>query len=124
MKKKKSLKQNTCKNSKSKCQKQIILQTHTLFFNPFATGDVYMHQLSHCLQWYAGSERVIPFSVYHWCAFGNIPIRLLLEWKLLINQITKNIHDSAQPCPTIPYHTMQAVEKRVYTLYTIQWTGS
>ena len=27
--------------------------------NPFAsTGDAYMRQLFHCLQWYAGSERV------------------------------------------------------------------
>ena len=26
--------------------------------NPFATGDAYMPQLFHCLQWYAGSERV------------------------------------------------------------------
>ena len=26
--------------------------------NPFATGDVYMRQLYHCLQWYAGSKRV------------------------------------------------------------------
>ena len=28
------------------------------FVNPFATGDSYMRQLFHCLQWYAGSERV------------------------------------------------------------------
>ena len=27
-------------------------------FNPFATGDTYMRQLFHCLQWYAGNERV------------------------------------------------------------------
>ena len=27
-------------------------------FNPFATGDAYMRQLFHCLQWYTGSERV------------------------------------------------------------------
>ena len=26
--------------------------------NPFATVDVYMRQLFHCLQWYAGSKRV------------------------------------------------------------------
>ena len=26
--------------------------------NPFATTDAYMRQLFHCLQWYAGSERV------------------------------------------------------------------
>ena len=26
--------------------------------NPFATGDAYMCQLFHCLQWYVGSERV------------------------------------------------------------------
>ena len=29
-----------------------------IYVNPFATGDVYMRQLFHCLQWYAGSERV------------------------------------------------------------------
>ena len=27
-------------------------------FNPFATGDAYMRELFHCLQWYAGNERV------------------------------------------------------------------
>ena len=27
-------------------------------FKSFATGDAYMRQLFHCLQWYAGSERV------------------------------------------------------------------
>ena len=29
-----------------------------LALNPFATSDAYMRQLFHCLQWYAGSERV------------------------------------------------------------------
>ena len=31
--------------------------------NPFATGDAYMRQLFHCLQWYAGSERV---NINYW----------------------------------------------------------
>ena len=31
---------------------------YLMFFNPFDTGDAYMRQLFHCLQWYAGSERV------------------------------------------------------------------
>ena len=31
---------------------------HKKQINPFATGDAYMRQLFHCLQWYAGSERV------------------------------------------------------------------
>ena len=32
--------------------------------NPFATGDAYMRQLFHCLQWYAGSERVNEWTFY------------------------------------------------------------
>ena len=32
--------------------------------NPFATGDAYMRQLFHCLQWYAGSERVDQASFF------------------------------------------------------------
>ena len=38
--------------TKRKNRKEIIK------VNPFATGDAHMHQLFHCLQWYAGSERV------------------------------------------------------------------
>ena len=39
------------------------------FFNPFATGDAYMRQLFHCLQWYAGSERVNDYSVIFLISF-------------------------------------------------------
>ena len=42
--------------------------------NPFATGDVYMRQLFHCLEWYAGSERVKWKNArgnLEWCHNGN-----------------------------------------------------
>ena len=38
-----------------KNDKQQIIKNE---INPFATADAYMHQYFHCLQWYAGSERV------------------------------------------------------------------
>ena len=34
------------------------MSRESVLFNPFATGDAYMRQLFHSLQWYAGSERV------------------------------------------------------------------
>ena len=37
---------------------QFVLQFYLHYFNPFATRHAYMRQLFHCLQWYAGSERV------------------------------------------------------------------
>ena len=42
-------------------------------FNPFATGDAYMRQLFHCLQWYTGSERVKMSFKSH--IIQNIQIR-------------------------------------------------
>ena len=46
--------------------------------NPFTTGDAYMRQLFHCLQWYAGSERVKPISP----ALNNLMVPLEL-WEPL-----------------------------------------
>ena len=34
----------------------IFQESIRYFFNPFATGDTYMHQHFHCLQWYAGTK--------------------------------------------------------------------
>ena len=44
---------------------------YSWYLNPFATDDAYMRQLFHCLQWYAGSERVkdenyCVYSVWLW----------------------------------------------------------
>ena len=40
------------------------------YVNPFATGDAYMRQLFHCIQWYAGSKRVkldpLSFPTCRW----------------------------------------------------------
>ena len=46
--------------------KQESISTLKQQFNPFATGDAYMCQLFHCLQWYAGSERVkdVPLKIF------------------------------------------------------------
>ena len=44
--------------------KSEIFQEITESINPFATGDVYMRQLFHCLQWYVGSERVNNNNIY------------------------------------------------------------
>ena len=58
------------------------ISSRSPWVNPFATDDAYMPQLFHCLQWYAGSERVkwriinmetqntIPRLIWH-CGSGK-----------------------------------------------------
>ena len=75
----------------SQCQILIIVQLDLLFalyINPFATSDVYMQQLFHCLQWYAGSERVkqIITGIYLFY-FENSLLNLIIKLKFLLTLV-------------------------------------
>ena len=69
-----------------------------ILINPFATGDAHMRQHFHCLQWYAGSERVkkkyinklnsIHGSKYiHYTTYISFGITVFFNTKLILCRV-------------------------------------
>ena len=85
-----------------------VLSSWSPYINPFATRHAYMRQLFHCLQWYAGSERV-----NHTC----FTLVVLLKHKLMVLIKTKQKRNRKQ-CTTTRDHSFAAI--LIYTQHPRQ----
>ena len=65
-----------------------VVVSSAYLLNPFATTDAYIRQYFHCLQWYAGSERVnelLADEGLSFCAFITYSISPIPEpWTMLL----------------------------------------
>ena len=86
----------------------MVRMKQSASFNQFATSDAYMRQLFHCLQWYAGSERVkeksenvllpVAYNGFYWGAISwlatdaftkglsHVSLFSLCPWLIFLNK--------------------------------------